>query len=267
MSNMTALAIVKSARQESGLINPGKVIDGFSDTIDHYPDSITWLSASNRSLKRLSETGFNKCKFILPLVQDESEYYITPNFSGIESAWITYQGKIRYLEKTSIIDMDNEMGGQYWRNAKGNLPYRYYMIGTKSVGFYPMPLNVQDLTATFLGTSQVADMVLRTDVPGQMLNEDDQIITLDEEDPLPDGSNVYSALPDAFHEYIAIGAIARILRAIGDDRAKDFFAEFEDGKKALKREVNSRLESDTSMLQFKNPYRSRLNRQGRHFVR
>lgn len=263
MPNMTAQDIVTSAQQQSGLIDPSKVITGFADTISYFPDSLNWLSACNRAFKWLMETGFNKCQFTIPLVSGTQEYYITPEITRVESAWMIVNGRVQWLEKSSIGDLDGEFSGQAWRNSTGTFPYRWYMIGTKSVGFFPKPLG-SGITVTFLGDATMSPMVLRADVPAQMEDDDGNVITLDEEDPLPDGSNVYSVLPTQYHEAIPSGGVAIVLRALNDQRAGSFFQDFGNMKTRLMEDVNTRLRSDIEPFQVNNQYRSGVRRGIRH---
>lgn len=259
---LTVADMMKIVRFNTGIYDKRKLLDGYAADLPRFAEAPSILVALQLTLNDLCRTGFNKCNFAVELQPDVSEYLFTRQAHDILSQNIYDTSTERYfpLLKKAIPDLDSTYGGQQWRHARGSRPVYYYPVGTRGVGFYPIP-SLENLVANFLAEAVVAPLTAATDVPGMVLDAEDAVIL--EDDGLP-----FSSLPEEYHELVPLGASARIARSLGDnEKAGSLFYEYAEGKKELKTLVNGRQEVDMKALEIRTPRYRTGARSSRSFVR
>jgi len=249
----TAAELVLDVRQELGVFDKVKLVDGYGDEVPRYAPANSILRALNRALNELCKTGFNKCRYEFTLTAGTSEYLFSRQMHDLHSSYLldnVTPTVPRYypLDKVTIPDLDNAYGGT-WRNVNASRPLFYYPIGTRAFGVYPTP-TLTTLKAGFIAESVVSDMTQPTDYPAQIFASDGITMILE------DDGGPASSLPEEFHELLPIGASARLARSIGDmERATSFFQQWSEYVRDLRGLVNSRLETEITPINIETPRR------------
>lgn len=243
----TAQQLCDLVRDEAQEWDTSIVFDGFATGGAYgddaqFPKGTRILPLLNQALRNyVNKTGFNKCYFNLPVTSGKREYLVHRGMGRVESAWLVdpTSSKQFFIERTTVNDLD-KLYYQTWRNRSGNRPLGYYFIGTRAVGFDVEP--TQAWTLRFLADSQVNDLVLVTDIPGQIVNSSSVIVLA------TDGS-AESCLPEFFQDGLAYYA-AGVLCARGNkqEESKRLFGLYEDRLAGLKEFVNARVYTEKSHL-------------------
>jgi hypothetical protein len=262
--------LVSRTREEIGIIDPldMRVVNGYASEAQQYPDNVLSITRMlNWALGDLRDTGFNQCRFDLPLQpelviqEDMGEYLMPRQAHDIRYAYIRAPNdKQAYpLERSSIEEVNAYFDDSpQWTRNRAQRPLVYYMIGTRGIGFWPRPQGT-GFIATFLAETLVADMVNITDVPGQLVTNDvpPQLIE--------------SVLPEGFHESLAVGAGYRILRILGGEqniiRASALSKEWNNTKAQIQALVNSRERGQAEGFIVRTPRRFHQSNRGGVFAR
>jgi hypothetical protein len=250
--------LVSRTREEIGIIDPSdmRVVNGYASEMQQYPDNVlSIVRMLNWALGDLRDTGFNQCRFDIVLQpelviqEDMGEYLMPRQAHDIREAYLRAPNdKQAYvLQRSSVEEMNAFFDDSpQWTRSRSQRPIAYYMIGTRGIGFYPRPQGT-GYTATFLAETLVADMVLKTDIPAQIMTDDDP------------PQFVESALPEGFHENLCYGAGARILRILGGDqnfkRAAVLGSEWTSAKEQIKALVNARQRGQSESFVIRTPRR------------
>jgi hypothetical protein len=257
----TAEMLIQLVRENVGVFDKQKLLDGYPSERRRFADAPSILSAVNRALNDFEVTHFNKCEFTFPVEEGVREYPMTRAAHEIDkTAWIQDLNEppnFFPLPMDSFSQQVDANGGMMqWNRVRTTLPTSFYMVGTKKFVLTSTPSQSNLYVVHYIASTVVSDLVLPTDIPGAITDVDGNPIVR------ADGYRE-SSLPEYFQMKLSVGASGYILESLGrsDDATKRLTEHNEVIIPDLKKLVNSRVKPDLRRLALRNPLK-RFSRGG-----